>query len=90
MDTWVVPGASRTGLAGWHDGALRVRVSVPAEGGRANQAAARLVARALGGKSGDVLAGSASRRKRILVRGVTREAAEERLRELSARPPATR
>lgn len=76
---WVVPGAARPGVAGIHDGALRLRVAAPAEGGKANRAAAALVARAFGGRRGEVVTGHAARRKEVLLTGVTLQAAEERL-----------
>ncbi|HFD16019.1 MAG TPA: DUF167 domain-containing protein [Rhodospirillales bacterium] len=50
---------------------LAVRVAVPAEGGRANRALRRLLARALEvpASAVELLAGESSRRKRVLVRG---------------------
>jgi len=86
VDAWVVPGAARTEVVGLHGGALRVRVSAPAEGGKANRAAARLVARALGGRRAEVIAGAGSRGKQVLVAGVTVEAAAERLAGLLGSP----
>jgi uncharacterized protein (TIGR00251 family) len=82
VDVWVVPGASRSGVGGLHGGALRVRVTAPPQGGRANEAVAALVATALGGRRGSVVSGSTSRRKRVLVEGVTAAAAAERLRRM--------
>jgi uncharacterized protein YggU (UPF0235/DUF167 family) len=76
---WVVPGVSRPGLAGLHDGALRVRVAAPPERARANREAARRVAEALGGRGGRVVAGETARRKRIAVEGVDAAVAIERL-----------
>jgi len=76
---WVVPGAAREEVAGFHAGALRVRVTAPAEAGKANRAAAALVARVLGGRRAEVVAGQAARRKQVLVTGVTPQAAGERL-----------
>jgi len=84
IEVWVVPGASREEVAGLHAGALRVRVTAPAEGGKANRAAAALVARAVGGKRGEVVSGGSGRRKRVAVPGVALEAAAERLSALSA------
>lgn len=68
---WVVAGASRDEVVGDHGGALKVRVTAPPEGGKANHAAADLVAGALGGSSAAVVAGTSSRHKQILVSGVT-------------------
>jgi uncharacterized protein (TIGR00251 family) len=67
---WVVPRSSRDEITGLHAGALRVRVTAPPEQGRANAAAASLVAGMLGGREGVVLSGATSRRKRIFVAGI--------------------
>ncbi len=77
-----MPGARRSEIVGLHDGALRVRVSAPAEAGKANRAAEDLVARALGGRRGEVVSGAGARRKQVLVSGVSPEQAAERLRRL--------
>lgn len=75
VEAWVVPNASRDEITGEHDGALRIRTTAPAEGGKANRAIARLVGDAIGGGRSEVIAGAASRRKRVLVEGVTLEEA---------------
>ena len=41
------PGAARDRVAGEHDGALKVAVAAPPEGGRANAAIAKILAKAL-------------------------------------------
>lgn len=43
----VVPGASRTQLAGWLGNELKIRVSAPPEKGKANKAVLRLLAKTL-------------------------------------------
>jgi len=76
---WVVPGASRTEVAGLHDGALRVRVAAPPESGKANKAVVRLITEKTGVKV-RLTFGTASRRKRLLIEGRTpREAARSLL-----------
>jgi uncharacterized protein (TIGR00251 family) len=80
VEVWVVAGAMNDQVGGIHDGALRVRTTAPAEAGKANRAVGRLVAGALGGKRGSVVSGSTSRRKRVLVEGVTVAEARGRLR----------
>jgi uncharacterized protein (TIGR00251 family) len=74
----VVPRASRTGVAGEHDGALRVRVAAPPVEGAANAELIRFVAKSLGVSSRDVeiVSGHASKTKVLRVRGVTDAAVE--------------
>lgn len=79
VDVWVVPGAKTTQIAGIHERALRIRVAAPPEHGRANAAAAALVARLVGARRGRVVAGERSRRKQVLVEGATVETARDRL-----------
>lgn len=86
---WVVAGAAASEITGLHGETLRVRVSAPAEAGKANRAAAALVARALGGRRGQVIAGATARRKQVLVHGLQLEEATRHLRRLLARGPDT-
>ena len=69
----VVPRASRTAVAGEHDGALRVRVAAPPVEGAANEELARFLAKTLGVPARDVeiVSGHASKSKRVRVRGVS-------------------
>ena len=64
-----VPGASREEIAGPLGDRLKVRVSAPPEGGRANKAVCRLIAGALGVKPKQVSieAGRSSPEKTIRV-----------------------
>ena len=63
----VVPNASRTVVAGLHDGALRVRLMAPPIEGRANAALLAWLARSLGlpRRAVQLLGGDTSRRKRV-------------------------
>ncbi len=70
LDVWAVPGASRTEIAGMHDGALRIRVAAVPEGGKANRALENLLS-ALARTSVELVGGQTSRRKRFLVRDIT-------------------
>lgn len=71
----VVPGASRTGIAGWLGDALKVRVAVPPERGRANAAVEGVVASALGlpDAAVRVVAGHTAPRKVIEIDGLPEE-----------------
>jgi uncharacterized protein (TIGR00251 family) len=80
------PGARRAGVQGEQAGALKIAVTAPPEGGRANQALVELLRKALGVKRSQVelIGGQTSRDKRFLIRGVTRGELEVRLKELLA------
>jgi len=67
----VVPRASRTEIAGEHDGALRVRVTAPPVDGAANEEVIRLLARALGVPRShvEIVSGQTSKLKRVKVHG---------------------
>jgi len=77
----VVPGAKRTELAGWLGDALKVRVAVPAERGRANRAVVTLIARTLGIREGAIRieSGQTSRRKVLLIEGFSEAELRARL-----------
>ena len=71
---WVRPGSARPGVGGEHNGALVVRVSAPAVGGQATEAALTAVAAALGVRRHAVtlIAGAASRTKIVESRAPAR------------------
>lgn len=71
----VAPRASRTAVAGEHDGALKVRVAAPPVEGAANEELVRFLARHFGVPARDVeiVAGHSSKTKRVRLRGVTTE-----------------
>ena len=75
------PGARRAGIVGRYAGALKVAVTAPPEGGRANQALLVVLREALGLKRSQVelLSGQTSRDKRFLVRGLTKADLEARV-----------
>lgn len=70
LTVWVVPGASRDEVVGPYGDALRLRVKAPPERGRANRAAAELLARRLGAEV-RLERGGSSRRKVFRVVGLT-------------------
>lgn len=65
LDVSVSPNAKRTELVGWHDGALRVRLSAPPVDGAANEALRKWLASELGVPQARVtlLRGASGRRK---------------------------
>lgn len=69
----VQPKAKRAAVLGAHGGALKVAVTAPPEGGRANEAVLALLRDALGLSRARLalVSGHASRNKVVLVRGVT-------------------
>jgi uncharacterized protein (TIGR00251 family) len=75
------PGARRAGIVGEQAGALKVAVSAPPEGGRANKALAELLRDALRLRRSQVelFSGATSRDKRFLIRGLTRTELQARL-----------
>jgi uncharacterized protein (TIGR00251 family) len=66
-----VPGASRDALAGMLGDRLKVRVSAPPEGGKANKAIAALLARELGVRPAqvEIISGHTSPEKTVRVTG---------------------
>ena len=84
IDVRVHPGAKRNTVKGWAaDGALRLEVTAPPEGGRANQAVCDLIAATLGVRRQDVsvVRGESSRGKQIEIAGLEPEQVRARLSE---------
>jgi uncharacterized protein len=77
----VVPGARRPGVVGRHGDAWKVRVSAPAEAGKANDAMLALLAETLQVPRRDleVTSGRSSRDKVVALDGLSIDAAEARL-----------
>jgi hypothetical protein len=76
-------GARRTGVAGEHDGALRVDVAAAPEKGKANRAVIDVLAGVLRAPRSDIelAAGATSPHKRFLVRGIDAATAAARIAE---------
>jgi uncharacterized protein (TIGR00251 family) len=77
----VAPGAMRAGVVGRHGDAWKVRVTAPAEGGRANDAVVRLLADTFGLPRSAVtlVSGHSARDKIVELAGIEPEAIERRL-----------
>lgn len=69
-------GSRRDGVAGLHDGMLKVEVTTAPEKGKANKAIGKLLAKELGVAASDVelLSGQTNSRKRFGVRALTPDA----------------
>jgi uncharacterized protein (TIGR00251 family) len=83
----VVPRASRTGLDGIVEGALRVRLTAPPVEGAANAALTVFLANLLGVPRSaiTVAAGATARQKSLLVRGLSPTEVQARLDEAAER-----
>ena len=77
----VAPGTNRPGVVGRYGDGWKVRVTAPPEGGRANEAVLRLLAKTLGVPRRDLelAAGSTSRDKVVTLLGLTIESADARM-----------
>ena len=77
----VQPRARRDEVVGWRDGVLRLRVTAAPADGRANRAALALLAEALGVPVStlELVAGAASRDKRVRVGGLGADQVRARL-----------
>lgn len=75
----VVPGASRTEIAGVLGDRLKVRVAAPPEGGKANRAVVELLQEWLGASDVEIVAGSGNAQKTVRIRGIS-ALAQEKLR----------
>jgi uncharacterized protein (TIGR00251 family) len=74
----VVPGASASEVKGRYGDAIKIRVSAPPEGGRANRAVVDLLERTVGGTA-EIVKGRTSSAKTVLIRGVDSGAVVEAL-----------
>ena len=76
LEVYVQPRASRTELAGLHDGVIKIRVAAPAVESAANRALVRFVASLLRLAARDVrlVSGATGRRKVLEIHGPSREA----------------
>ena len=77
----VVPGSSRSHIAGWLGETLKVRATAPPERGKANAAVEKVIADALGlpRQSTRIVAGTTSSRKVVEIVGLSESEIRERL-----------
>lgn len=70
----VQPGAGETAVVGLHGEALKIRLAAPPVDGKANEALVAFLARRLGIAKArvELVAGAASRAKRVRISGVSR------------------
>jgi hypothetical protein len=78
------PKAAKNELAGALEGRLKIKVNAPPVEGAANEACCAFLAKVFGIAKGrvQIVSGSRSRQKKILLTGVDRETAVSRLTEL--------
>ncbi len=77
----VVPGSSRTRIAGLLDGMLKVKVSAPPEKGKANQCLIEYLAKRLSAKKKDIniISGSTNPVKQVQIMGISAQNVLEKL-----------
>ena len=77
----VVPGAKKNRVVGKYGDAIKVQVSAPAEGGKANEAVIELLAETLGVRVNQIsiIRGHTQPRKTVRVDGLEQYVVEQRL-----------
>lgn len=86
LQVHVQPGAARSGWAGLHGPALKLRVAAPAVDGKANRACIDFLARAAGvsRQAVQILSGERARDKRVRIAPLTQAQFQELQRQWSA------
>ncbi|MEZ5538712.1 MAG: DUF167 domain-containing protein [Pseudomonadales bacterium] len=81
LEIKVIPGSSRTEIAGWLGDALKIKVAAPPEKGKANQAVIKLLATLFGINEAalTIVNGGTSQRKVIEIKGLTQQQIEKLL-----------
>ena len=76
IEVYIQPGASKSEIAGLHDGVTKIRIAAPAVKNAANRALIEFVADELGiaKRCVRIVAGGAGRRKVLEIDGVSAEA----------------
>ncbi|MBN1365828.1 MAG: YggU family protein [Syntrophaceae bacterium] len=83
FDIQVTPNASRAGIAGEQDGALKLKVAAPPVEGAANDACIKLLASELKLKKSqmEIFSGSKSRKKTVMVKNLSRAELEKKIKD---------
>ena len=81
LDISVSPNAPRTEVTGWHDGALRLRLSAPPVDGAANDALVEFLAAHFdcAKRHVRIVSGEKSRSKRVAIAGISAATVRQRL-----------
>ena len=81
LEVYVQPKASRNELVGIHEGTLKVRLTAPPVEGEANKECVKFLAKLLNIPRSrvEVVQGHKSRRKTVLILGITGEELQNRL-----------
>lgn len=81
LEVYIQPRASRTEIAGLHDGLPKIRIAAPAVDDAANRALVEFLARRLGisPQRIRIVSGARSRRKRLQVSGLSAAAVRSAL-----------
>ena len=79
--TKIIPGSSKTALAGMLDGILKIRISAPPEKGKANESLLKFLAKQLGvkKKSVSIISGLRKSIKQIKVLDISIETLQNKL-----------
>jgi uncharacterized protein len=82
LEVFIQPRASKSEVAGMHDGVIKIRIAAPAVENAANLALVEFVADQLGiaKRSVRIVSGGTSRRKVLAIDGVTEEELAAKLR----------
>src|SRR3989304_2641588 len=81
LSVWLTPRAARDEVVGWQGEELRLRLRAPPVEGQANEALRRFLARRLGlpASAIELVAGAASRHKRLRIAGLSEAGLREGL-----------
>ena len=81
FDIQVMPRATRAGIVGWQDAALKVKVTALPVEGAANNACIKLLAKEIGLKKSqiEIFAGQKSRKKTVRVKDITKAQLEKKI-----------